>query len=76
MRYSALIDTYPPMSNLGDLSVRSRQLWLRMHSLRMVIALTVVAGVMLASFLSYVDQSSGLNGTSTRFMLSWTIWVL
>ena len=60
MRYSALIDTYP-MSNLGALSVRSRQLWLRMHSLRMVIALTVIARVMLASFLSYVDQSSGLR---------------
>ena len=49
------------MRNFGPLSVRSRQLWLRMHSLRVVIALTVVAGVLLASFLSYVDQTSDLR---------------
>lgn len=45
----------------GSLSARSRQLWLRFHSLRVVIALTVVAGVLLASFLSYVEQTSDLR---------------
>jgi signal transduction histidine kinase len=49
------------MSNFGPLPAHSRQLWLRMHSLRVVIALTVVAGVLLASFLSYVDQTSDLR---------------
>ncbi len=49
------------MRNSGPSPSRSRQLWLRMHSLRVVIALTVVAGVLLASFLSYVDQTSDLR---------------
>jgi len=35
--------------------------WLRLHSLRVVIALTVVAGVVLASFISYVEQTSDLR---------------
>ncbi len=43
------------------LSVRFRKLWLRLHSLRVAIALTVVAGVLLASFLSYVEQTSDLR---------------
>jgi hypothetical protein len=43
------------------LLVRFRRLWLRLHSLRVAIALTVVAGVLLASFLSYVEQTSGLR---------------
>ena len=40
---------------------RSRKLWLRLHSLRVVIAMTVVAGVLLASFLSFVEQTSDLR---------------
>jgi two-component system NtrC family sensor kinase len=49
------------MPNPGPLSVRFRKLWLRMRSLRVAIALTVVAGVMLASFFSYVEQTSDLR---------------
>ena len=60
MRYSVSND-HDPMSTFGPLTARSRQLWLRMHSLRVVIALTVVAGVLLASFLSYMDQASDLR---------------
>lgn len=43
------------------LSARLSQWWLRVHSLRVVIALTVVGGVMLASFLSYLEQTSDLR---------------
>ena len=43
------------------LLVRFRKLWLRLHSLRVAIALTVVVGVLLASFLSYVEQTSDLR---------------
>ena len=49
------------MRNCGPFPSRFRQLWLRMHSLRIVIALTVVSGVLLASFLSYIDQTSDLR---------------
>ena len=49
------------MRILEPLLVRFRKLWLRLHSLRVAIALTVVAGVMLASFLSYVEQTSDLR---------------
>ena len=49
------------MSTFSPLSARLHHLWLRMHSLRVVIALTVVAGVLLASVLSYVDQTSDLR---------------
>lgn len=43
------------------LLVRFRTLWLRLHSLRVAIALTVVVGVLLASFLSYMEQTSDLR---------------
>ena len=43
------------------LLLRFHKLWLRLRSLRVAIALTVVAGVMLASFLSYVEQTSDLR---------------
>lgn len=36
-------------------------LWARVRSLRVAIALTVVVGVMMASFLSYVEQTSDLR---------------
>jgi len=49
------------MRNSGPLSDRLHTLWLRMHSLRVVIALTVVAGVLFASFLSYMEQTSDLR---------------
>lgn len=49
------------MRNTPPLSGRLRTLWLRLHSLRVVIALTVVAGVVLASFFSYVQQTSDLR---------------
>ena len=41
--------------------VRFRKLWLRLRSLRVAIALTVVIGVLLASFLSYLEQTSDLR---------------
>ncbi len=41
--------------------MRLHKLWMRLRSLRVAIALTVVAGVMLASFLSYVEQTSDLR---------------
>ena len=43
------------------LIVRLRKLWLRLRSLRVAIALTVVVGVLLASFFSYVEQTSDLR---------------
>ena len=43
------------------LTVRLRKLLLRLRSLRVAIAVTVVVGVLLASFLSYVEQSSDLR---------------
>lgn len=49
------------MQNTHSPSGRLRALWLRLHSLRVVIALTVVAGVVLASFFSYVEQTSDLR---------------
>jgi signal transduction histidine kinase len=49
------------MPNTGYLLTRFRQVWLRMHSLRVVIALTVVCGVLLASFFSYLQQTSDLR---------------
>ena len=61
LRYSVPDHCSPPMRNFGPLSAQIHHLWLRMHSLRVVIALTVVAGVLLASFLSYVDQTSDLR---------------
>ena len=39
----------------------TRKLWLRLHSLRVVIAVSVVAGVLVASFLSYLEQTSNLR---------------
>ena len=44
-------NTPPQIGRLGAL-------WLRLHSLRVVIALTVVVGVLLASFFSYLEQTS------------------
>ncbi|MBI2751877.1 MAG: HAMP domain-containing protein [Burkholderiales bacterium] len=49
-----MLITKPPSGRLGAL-------WLRLHSLRVVIALTVVVGVVLASFFSYVEQISDLR---------------
>lgn len=49
------------MQNAPSPTGRLHALWLRLHSLRVVIALTVVAGVVLASFLSYVEQTSDLR---------------
>ncbi len=49
------------MSTSGPPFDRLHKLWLRVHSLRVAIALTVVVGVMLASFLSYVEQTSDLR---------------
>jgi len=49
-----MLNTKPPSGRLGAL-------WLRLHSLRVVIALTVVAGVVLASFFSYIEQTSDLR---------------
>lgn len=49
------------MPFFGPLSARLSRWWLRFHSLRVVIAMTVVAGVMLASFLSYIEQTSDLR---------------
>lgn len=49
------------MPNNNPLSGRLGALWLRLHSLRVVIALTVVVGVVLASFFSYVEQTSDLR---------------
>jgi signal transduction histidine kinase len=49
------------MRILEPLLGRFRKLWLRLHSLRVAIALTVVVGVLLASFLSYVEQTSDLR---------------
>ena len=43
------------------LTVRLRKLLLRLRSLRVAIAMTVVLGVLLASFLSYVEQTSDLR---------------
>ena len=42
-------------------TVRLRKLLLRLRSLRVAIALTVVLGVLLASFLAYVEQTSDLR---------------
>lgn len=42
-------------------TVRLRKLLLRLRSLRVAIAMTVVLGVLLASFLSYVEQTSDLR---------------
>ena len=47
-------NTPPQIGRLGAL-------WLRLHSLRVVIALTVVVGVLLASFFSYLEQTSDLR---------------
>ena len=47
------------------LTVRLRKLPLRLRSLRVAIAFTVVLGVLLASFLSYVEQISDLRQQHT-----------
>ena len=44
-----------------SLLVRLHKFLLRLRSLRVAIALTVVLGVLLASFLSYVEQTSDLR---------------
>ena len=49
------------MQNTHHLSGKPQALWQRLQSLRVVIALTVVAGVVLASFFSYVQQTSDLR---------------
>ena len=50
------------MTRITELStVRMRKLLLRLRSLRVAIAMTVVLGVLLASFLSYVEQTSDLR---------------
>lgn len=60
MRYSGA-NSHSTMRIPEPLSQQHRKLWLRLHSLRVVIALTVVAGVLLASFFSFVEQTSDLR---------------
>lgn len=49
---------------------RSSQVWRRLQSLRVVIALTVVAGVVLAASLSFLQQSSRLREAHTTQVLA------
>lgn len=54
--------TFHSMMRISEpLFVRLRKLLLRLRSLRVAIAVTVVIGVLLASFLSYLEQTSDLR---------------